>query len=383
MSVYTRVDETGKKTYWFRVWIEGREFRRSTRQGDKREAQRLEAEFRTNYSKGGLREADPRCVETLKAFVPVFLDYCKTRRKVRQSTYESYDGLLTNLAESKSLGSMPLSKIDDAAFSDYCEERRKTGKAEKDPILRLERTILMALLKYACSRKLIQFVPVILSTELGKQRRREYVPDAETFGKYLQNANPTLRDAAILCASTGLRPGEILSLTPSQIAETDDGYVITLDEAKSEMGMKPIYVSPTNAKAACAVIASRIGKALLFDEVHGEDKEARVHRLGRMHRDLRVAIGLPPQFTFYAFRHLYITMAGLTLTPQHLRELARHQNIDTTMAYYFNPPEAERKRVASSVRLLQPASSPAESLQGSPTHEALSSPDPGRSSGVA
>lgn len=35
MSIYARPNTSGRKIYWFRIWINGREFSRSTKQSNR------------------------------------------------------------------------------------------------------------------------------------------------------------------------------------------------------------------------------------------------------------------------------------------------------------------------------------------------------------
>lgn len=352
MSVYTRTGSDGKKTYWFRIYINGTEIRRSTKQADRKEALRQEATFRTAYMSGGIQAADPREAKKLSGFIPRFLDFCVKEKGIRESTRKTYVRHLRLLSESRALRNIPLGEIRSAEFAAYVEERMQSPEQQgKFTSLRRERQVLITLLRYAAEIGEIQSVPIIRSPGRGVQRRREFIPDQDMFRAYLAQATGYLRDAAILSASCGLRPGEIVSLRPSEVVAVEDGFVITLQQSKSEMGKKPIHVSVDNAKAACAVLASRIESDPLFPELSGE-KETRVTTLSQAHTTLRRKLKMPEEFVFYSFRHLYVTTAGAGLNPQQLRELARHSDIKTTMIY-FNPQETTRREIAKSVKLLE------------------------------
>jgi len=343
MSVFVRAALNGRKIYWFRVRVNGKDYQRTTKQGDKEEALRQEAEFRTSFAAGGIKKADPRYVVTLADFGPRFIRFCRDQRQTLPSTLAFYQRALDKLIEG--MGDTPLSLINAEVFSDYVDQRMKSERQMgRFTTIRRERQVLVTLLRYASATGKIGGVPILFNPGRG-EKHREFIPDEKQFAAYLNAANPTLRDAAILSASCGLRPGEICALTPSQVRQVEDGFVITLAHSKSDQGRRPIYLNASNAAAACAVLASRISQAQMF--------ETTVDEIGKAHARLRKKLGLPTEFVFYSFRHLYITRAGANTTPQQLRELARHADLKTTMIYY-NPTEDDRRDAASNVRLLMP-----------------------------
>ncbi len=347
MGVQAHITKDGRKVWWFRFRLDGKEYERSTNQGDRKVAVQAEADFRSALAKGGIRLADPSKVPTLANFAPRFLTFSEHEKGVRASTLALYVRNLDSLTGS-ALAKLPLSKIDSAAFSKYIEERRSGSKRDIGfTAIRRERQVLVSLLRYAKEVGEIENVPIIRTP--GKQARRDYIPDEKTLLAYLAAARPLLRDVAILSLSTGMRPGEILGLSLTEVAKTKAGYAIRLLQSKSEMGKKTIYLDRSNAPHACAVLDSRLPH--LFTDAPGRDTAERVEKVSKMHGRLRARLKLPAEFVLYSFRHLYITNAAKNTQAHQLRELARHQDLKTTMIYY-SPEEAERRKLARGVRLL-------------------------------
>jgi integrase len=329
--IYTRRTAQGRVVYWYRVWVDGREYRRSTKQGSLRAAQRAEEDFRTRQREINRGARPPeRKVPLLKHAAAQYLEDASAR--VRPSTRRMYAGSVAALLGS-ALGSRRLDEITPAAVADYVRERRTSGRSEgptgKRYSVTSELRVLRVILRQAVEHGQLQAVPTFKGP--GGLQARSYVPDVKTLGRYLAGAPPVLRDLGLLMATTGLRIGECMSLAGSMIATEGKHLVIRLAEAKTDKSLGPVYVAHP---AAIAILKRRRSEGLIFPEVTGSTRQRRVMNVDQLHKSTRERLHLPKLFILHSFRHLYISAAARNeKNPAVIKELARHVSIQTTMRY--------------------------------------------------
>ncbi len=109
MSVYKRGG-----TYTFDFIFKGERIKKSTNQGSRREAETMEAAYRTALAKGTVdlleREPAPR----FKEFSERFMSYIETRCKAKPATIQFYEKNVQRLLEYEAMAAMRIDRIDEA-----------------------------------------------------------------------------------------------------------------------------------------------------------------------------------------------------------------------------------------------------------------------------
>src|SRR5262249_37695431 len=120
MAVYKRGG-----VWWYGFLFNGERIQESTKQGNKRVADTMEAADRTSLAKGevGIRQKKP--VPTLKAVAPRFSQAIEIRCAEKPRTISFYQEKLTRLLENDRLASTSLDNIDESLIEEYVQERRK------------------------------------------------------------------------------------------------------------------------------------------------------------------------------------------------------------------------------------------------------------------
>jgi integrase len=160
----------------------------------------------------------------------------------------------------------------------------------------------------------------------------------EEEAAYLAAASPTLHDVATLILETGMRPGEVFRLRPTDVD-------LKMGFARIPFGKTPFArrTIPLTCRAQ-EVLARRISSATsewLFPTA--TDPSRPLASVADAHEAALRRSGIEPPFRLYDLRHTALTrmaMAGVDLPT--LRELAGHASIQMTMRYVHPTPEHKR-----------------------------------------
>jgi hypothetical protein len=107
MAVFKR----GRK-WWYKFFWNGEPIRESTKQGNKRVAEQMEATHKASLAKGevGIREKKP--VPTLEKFLENdFLPFVRTTKAAKPNTVRFYENSVANLQAYSKLAGLPLDQI--------------------------------------------------------------------------------------------------------------------------------------------------------------------------------------------------------------------------------------------------------------------------------
>ena len=202
-----------KKTgvYHFRFMHRGRVIRKSTKQGDKRTAELMEAKEKTALALGdaGLRE---------KPKAPTLAQFITNRLTAWVENQTSTTGIwfksgMRPLAEYKPIAGCTLDAITSEKIADYAAHRQGEGLAVGS--INRELRVLRRCLRLATEWGIVETAPKVKMA--GAEIRRERVVGDEEFRKYLACAIPLLTHVATLLNETGLRPEECHRLEWSDI----------------------------------------------------------------------------------------------------------------------------------------------------------------------
>ena len=153
MSIYKH-----NSIYWMEFLHNGRRFRRTTGVSNRRQAEQIEAAFKTQLARGEVGIEDRKPAPTLKGFAQQFVDFVATRHAEKPQTIDFYARKLAQILNFEPLRERRLDQIDEALIERYVIRRRK----EVSPTtVNRELATLRRLLHVAAEWKVIRRVPRI------------------------------------------------------------------------------------------------------------------------------------------------------------------------------------------------------------------------------
>jgi integrase len=207
MSLYKR-----NSIYWMEFLHNGRRFRRTTGVSNRRQAEQIEAAFKTQLARGEVGIEDHKPAPTLKGFAQQFVDFVATRHAGKPQTIDFYTRKLAQVLKFEPLRERRLDQIDEALIERYVIWRRK----EVSPTtVNRELATLRRLLHIAEEWKVIRRVPKVRL--LAGEKQRDFVLSHEDEYRYFTVAPEPLKSLATILVDTGLRLGEALNLLVSDV----------------------------------------------------------------------------------------------------------------------------------------------------------------------
>lgn len=210
-------------TYWFKFVWEGREIRKSTKQGNDRIARRIEAGHKTRLAEGkvGIEEKPP--APPFGEFAAGFLRTIAVE-KCKPKTVQFYSDRVTQILKYDAFKNILLDAINKDEIERYIKWRTRTTrtyamrKADRIELADTFRPVSVAsvnrdlatlrrILRYAHEKEIINRVPVIhmLPGEVNCERIITHKEEAA----YLAQASAEFRDFATMMLDTGMRPEEV------------------------------------------------------------------------------------------------------------------------------------------------------------------------------
>jgi integrase len=187
--------------------FKGKLIQRPAKVKNKRQAESIEAAFRTQLAKGEVSIADQAPAPTLVEFAQEFIDFVQTRHAGKPETVRFYANRLKRLLEWDSFRDSRLDRIDESLIQRYVVKRRQSiGVVGVNRELATLRRILHLALEW----KRIKSVPKVRL--LPGEASRDFVLDRKMERDYLAVCPPILHDVAVVLLDTGLRLGEALGL---------------------------------------------------------------------------------------------------------------------------------------------------------------------------
>lgn len=188
--------------YHFRFMHRGKVVRKSTKQGDKRTAELIEAAERIALSKGdaGLGEKPP---------VPTLAEFLRDRiqpwaaKKPKPTTLTWYASGIKPLLAYPPIANRALDEITSEHVDDFAAHRSEDHAVGT---VNRELRVLRRCLRLAAKWGTIDKAPEV--SMAGAEKRRERVVADREFAQYLACASPLVADIAMLLNETGLRPEE-------------------------------------------------------------------------------------------------------------------------------------------------------------------------------
>jgi integrase len=308
MAVYKRGE-----TYWFEFVFNGERVRESTKQGNKRVAEQIEAARRTQLAKRevGIHELKP--APFLKDFASRFERAVEVQCAEKARTVTFYKAKLRTLLAHDGLALRRIDAIDEAAVEDYVQSRSRAISRRKKRLaagsINRELATLRRLLRMAHEWKEIQRVPRIRL--LRGEGNREFVLSPVQEVSYLAACPDVLCDIATVLLDTGLRLGEALSLEwmqvhlePAQGAKF--GYLTVLSGKAKSRKSRNVPLSERTVS-----VLKKWGPAPRgFAFTRADGSPIPESHLDQQHARIRKLLRFPADFVLHSLRHTFGTRLG-------------------------------------------------------------------------
>lgn len=357
MAVYK---QPKSKNWWYKFTWNGEAIRESTKQTNQRVARQMEAAHRASLAKGEVGIRERKAIPSLREFAEKdFLPYIRSTFAAKQKTKAYYEYGVKSLLAFDKLASEPLDAITSEKVAGYVAKRQE-AELQVSSINR-ELQVLRRMIHLAQEwGKVEKVLPRVRM--LSGERHRERVLTGAEEKRYLDEAEPLLRDVAAILLDCGLRPEECFRLRWENVR---DGS-IEIQYGKTDNARRRIPVS----QRVAAVLGMRKGASKsewVFPAAtrSGHIEPASVKRQhlhaceGRENEVLnaRRKEGEPKKwsvelFPLYTLRHTCLTRWAPHMDPWALAYLAGHRDMSITKRY-IHPQEGtlrdaiEKARVAT------------------------------------
>jgi integrase len=334
----------------------------------KREAQRLEAKLRAEVAAGRHRGTSARTVSEL---LDVYLTWRATNGKpLSPATLNDYRSMVETKLR-PALGRLRLTQLDPVTLDRFYGTLREGGgqsPALSGSRVRQIHAVLSGALGLGARYGWISFNPARLATPPAAQGKKRPVPTPAEVREVLavaEQEDPVFGLFLRLCATTGLRPGEVcalrwcdLDLDAGELAVTGNvvhtsglavGYV--RKGPKSEHGQRIMALDPRTVELLAAHKARRRARLAQWDATLAEDAYLfAIDEAGRhpMRRDAmgkrfgQLAARLGHSYTIYGLRHFMATQLGAVASTSTVRERMGHGSLQVTSVYTHRVGEADR-----------------------------------------
>lgn len=294
MSVFQRFDGV----WHFRYIYRGQVVRRSTKQGNKRVAEEMEAADKTARAKGhaGIGER-PTCPTLGKFLIERISPWAAKQKTTTATWYRS--GINPLLIHA--IKDCRLDAITSETIADYRAQRESKGRTVGT--CNRELRVLRRCLRLAAEWGVIATAPRVKMA--GAEVRRERVVSEEEFRQYLDAASPLLKDVAIVLRESGLRPDECHRLEWPHISfERNDLQVMT---GKTPAARRRLPLTP-NVRRVLEDRLERSGDLETGYVFPAPTKTGHVDHssLKKQHRAALKASGVR-EFLLYSLRHTFAT----------------------------------------------------------------------------
>ncbi len=370
MAIY---QQKGRAGYLVQVYagidpVTGRQRYKSARVQGKRAAERMEARLKTEVAAGRHRGTSAHTVGDL---LDTYLTWRATNGKpLSPATLNDYRSMIETKLR-PALGRLRLTQLDPATLDRFYGTLREGGgrsTALSSSRVRQIHAVLSGALGLAARYGWISFNPARLATPpAGKGEKRRVPTPAEVREALVaaEQEDPAFGLYLRLCATTGLRPGEVCALrwcdldldaaelrVSGNVVHTrglDNGYV--RKDPKSEHGVRPLALDPRTVELLRAHQARRRARVAEWDGRLADDAylfaidEAGRHPVRRdamSKRFGKLADRLGHGYTLYGLRHFMATQLGAVASTSTVRERMGHGSLQVTSIYTHRVSEADR-----------------------------------------
>ncbi len=368
--------QKGRKGYLVEVYagidpITGRQRYKTGRATKKREAERLEARLRTEVVQGRHRGTAARNMSEL---LDTWLAWRATNgRPISPHTLNDYRGLIERKLK-PGLGKLRVAQCDTLVLDRFYARLRQGGNARTDggPLsasrIHDVHAILSGALGLAVRYGWIAFNPARLTTPPAAVGETRAVPTPAQVRAVLAataETDPEFHLFLRLCATTGLRPGEVCALRWLDLDLEADELTVSGNIVHAK-GLERGYIrkKPKSRHGERVLALDRRTIELLH--AHRARQQTRAHECGgeldndaylfpldaagrrpirrdRMTRRFStLAAQLGHRYTLYGLRHFVGTQLGAVASTSTVRERMGHSSLQVTSVYTHRVSEADR-----------------------------------------
>jgi len=348
MAVYKR-----GKVWWYKFTFSGEMIRASTKQGNRRVAEQIEAARKTQLAKGEVGIQDRKRAPFLSDFIDRdFRPFVEANFSGKPKTLSYYRNGLKRLAAFEKLASERMDEITSEGIAEFISARRVAGLqiSSINRELQVLRRMFSMALEWGKVEKVLPRVRMIAG-----ERHRERVLSAAEETAYLaaarsavmnRHSDPALlADVAVILIDCGLRPEECFRLRPENIV----GEILEIHFGKTENARRRI---PLTARVAAVLKRRNRGGEWLFPAAtssgHIEPSSLKKQHANAVKEAARLSEGFLG-FEFYALRHTCLTRWAPHMDPWTLAYLAGHRDMSITKRY-VHPQEGPIREAMEKVR---------------------------------
>jgi len=244
MAVYKQVKSNN---WWYKFTFNGEAIRESTKQTNQRLARQIEAAHKVALANGEVGIRDRKPIPTLRDFAKNdFLPYVRSTHAPKPKTQAYYQCGVKSLLADDRLAGERLDAITSEKVAGYVAKRQEAGLqvSSINRELQVLRRMFFLAQEWGKVEKVLPRVRM-----LSGERHRERVLTGEEERKYLDAAEPLLRDVATILIDCGLRPEECFRLKWENLLNGD----IEIQYGKTDHARRRLPLSPR----AAAVVEMR------------------------------------------------------------------------------------------------------------------------------
>jgi len=237
-TIYKRAGKDGKGAWCVRYHdpVTGKDTRKATKAKTKREAEIILANIVRDIDNGKYETAQRQREVTFFEIAEDFLAYSKAHKKSWERDQRTIKILKAYF------GNAPIIKILPKNIEQYIAHRKKTISHLKTNIgpatINRELACMKSIFNRAIDNELTDRNPVNKIKFFRENNKRDRVLTAEEYDRLLNAVAPHLKPMIILAYNTGMRKGEILTLTWNQV-NLEDGWInLNAEQTKTSEARK-------------------------------------------------------------------------------------------------------------------------------------------------
>jgi integrase len=340
MSIYKRGN-----VYWYDFVFNGERHQRSTKQGNQRVAQQIEAAERTRLAKGEVGIKDRKPIPTFAEYAKVFRAKMQIDHAAKPKTAAHYSNGMNRLLEFDQVRNAKLDEISRQVIDDYIAHRSKaTIGRKKKPIkvasINRELEALRRLLNVAVENGIITSHPKI--TRLKGEQGRDRVLDHAEEQAYLMAAKQPLRDVATIIVDTGMRPEEVFRMCWEHVHFEPAGNArfgrIFNPFGKTENAKRNVSMTQ-RVRALLEMRHEQQGRSTEGWLFPAPTKIGRLESMKSQHAKALKDSKVKP-FVLYSLRHTMLTRLGEAGADAFaIQKIAGHSSIVVSQRYVHPTPE--------------------------------------------
>jgi len=345
--------------YWSKITWNGEVFQRSTGCEKKKDAEIVEAAWKTGLAKGEVGILDHANIPTLAAFEKRFLAYLPAR--VAPRTLAFYTDYWKPLMAFEPIAAAKLHRIDPVLIDRFVTHRSAQG-VSVTAVNHSLRTLRHAL-HLAVEWHLIQKVPKIRL--LPGERQREFVVTEELLAQFIAHARPPLARLIVFLIDTGLRISEACDLEWSSVSLEPGNAWVRIERGKTKYSRRTIPLTEralevlkmrhkfTHPSRFDGETGERLPNAIrsnyVFTAIGGRRKMTRYWPTEQF-KAIREKLGLPDTCVIHSLRHSFCSALGNSGAGAfEIQRLAGHSSVAISQRYVHSTQE----RLESAIDIMQ------------------------------